>query len=164
MYLAENFLTIGPYFGDLGGSNWPNVPLHKKPIPLEKIFHQLLTNLTFAMSNGAMENVSLLDLPAFGHTIETLRMDLKKQFNWPIETNHAYLTQNQNLNMSSLFMEYKTLMEDWGQYMDQLDKHSNDGYFTNLMQKNKHLNFTRFIVADMNTFLFALSGNLHTYV
>ena len=163
LYISEYFIALGSYFGDLGESNWPHIPLHKKPTSLENDFNQLLTNITFIMSNGTLENVSLLDLPAFGSTVVTLRQDLKKQFTWPIETNHALLTQNSGLNMTNFFTEYKTLVEDWAQHMKGLGRSSSGGQFTLDMKKNKHLNFTRFIKKDMKMFLIALSGNKCTY-
>ena len=29
LYLAYHYAKLGPYFGDIGGSNWPHIPLHK---------------------------------------------------------------------------------------------------------------------------------------
>ena len=159
LYLANHNTMMGPYFGDIGGTNWPHIPLHKKPTALEEDFNQLLTNITFVMSNETLENISILDLPAFGSTIGTLRTDLKKHFNWPIETNHAVLINNPVLNLTNMFMAYKTLVEDWGQHMQLLRKKENASRFTLEMKNNKYLNFTKFIKADMKTFLIAISGN-----
>ena len=69
MLLANHNAMLGPYFGDLGGTNWPHIPLHKKPTKLEEDFHHLLTNITYVMSNKTLENVSLLDIPTFGSTV-----------------------------------------------------------------------------------------------
>ena len=95
LFLAYHHSLLGPYFGDIYGNEWPHIPLQKKPTSLEHNFNQLLTSITFQMSNQALQNVSLLDLPAFGSTIETLKMGLKKQFVWPIKTNFAILTSTQ---------------------------------------------------------------------
>ena len=159
LYVAEYFLKLGPYFGDLGGSNWPNIPFHMKQTSLEEEFNELLTNMAFVISEGTLRNVSLLDLPAFGSSVATLRKDLKKQFNWPIETNNAILTKNPGLNLTKAFAEYKNLVEDWGHHMKHLGKNSDKTYFTLEMKNNKYLNFTRFINTNMETFLIAISGN-----
>ena len=109
-----------------------------------------------------MENVSLLDLPAFGSTIGTLRQDLKKQFNWPIEISYATLKSNPSVNLSIISKSYKTLIEDWGYHMKKMDKsdeHKNT--FTQNMENNTYLNFTKFIQADMKTFLIALAGKVN---
>ena len=159
LYVAEHFLKLGPYFGDLGGSNWPHIPFRKKQTSLEEEFNELLTDLTFVISEGTLTNVSLLDLPAFGSTVATLRKDLKKQFNWPIETNNAILTKNPGLNLTKVFAEYKDLVEDWEHHMKHLGRYSDKTYFTLKMKNNKYLNFTRFINANMKTFLIAISGN-----
>ena len=157
LFLANHYTMVGPYFGDVDMQNWPHVPLHKEPTALEEDLHQLLTNFTFFLSNGTLRNISLLDLPAFGSTIPTLRKDLRKQFNWPIETNYAILKSNPEVN-GSIFTAYKTLMDDWGSHMEQLRKHGYAKNFTTEMSNNLHMNFTRFIKADMKTFLTAIAG------
>ena len=157
LFLAKHYAMLGPYFGDLDIQNWPHVPLHKEPTSLEEDFHKLLTNFTFLLSNGSVENISLLDLPAFGSTIVTLRKDLRKQFNWPIETNYAILKSNPEVTVS-IFTAYKTLMDDWGKYMEQLGKSEDANNFTPEMENNLYMNFTRYIKADMGTFLIATAG------
>ena len=158
LYLANNFLILGKYFGDTGGSNWPHIPLHKEPSPLENDFNQLLENITFMMSNKTLKNVSILDLPAFGTAIGTLRKHLKKQYDWPIETNYAVRRTNPDVNFKDIFMSHKTLVEDWAEYMEHQDKKDSEKYFTVEMKNNTHLNFTRFIKADMKTYLLTVAG------
>ena len=158
LLLANHNVMLGPYFGDLGGTNWPHIPLHKKPTKLEEDFHQLLTNITYVMSNGTLENVSLLDLPAFGSTIGTLRKNLKKHFNWPVETSYAIRTSNIGVNFNDIFTSYKNLVDDWGHHMKLLRKKDNLGQFTSEMKNNRFMNFTKFIEKDMKTFLIAISG------
>ena len=158
LFVANHFTMLGTYFGDLGGTNWPHVPLHKKPTTLEKDFNQLLTDITFVMSNKTLNNVSILDLPAFGSSVGTLRKDLKKHFNWPVETNHAILMNNLAMNLTHMFTEYKTLVEDWGQHMAKLGKKGDVSRLTQEMKSNKILNFTNVIDVNMKTFLIALSG------
>ena len=139
----------------------PGIPLHKEPNQLENDFNQLLMDITFLMSNGALKNVSLLDLPAFGSTITTLKKGLKKQFLWPIQTNFALhkIDSALNVSRSKILMSYKTLFEDWGNYMKQLDRNVNDKQFTKDMENNEFFNFTGFIKKDMKTFLTAIAGN-----
>ena len=158
LLVATHNVMLGPYFGDLGGANWPHIPLYKKPTKLEEDFNQLLTNITYVMSSGTLKNVSLLDLPAFGSTIGTLRKSLKKHFNWPVETNHAIRTSNTGVNFSDIFTSYKTLVEDWGHHMKLLRKKDDMGQFTSEMKNNRVMNFTEFIEKDMDTFLIAILG------
>ena len=163
LYLANNFLILGKYFGDTGGSNWPHIPLHKEPTLLENEFNQLLENISYVMSNETLKNVSILDLPAFGSAIGTLRKDLKKQYDWPIETNYAVRRANPNVNLKEIFMSYKTLVADWAEYMKHQDKKDSKDYFTLEMKSNTYLNFTRFIKQDMRTYLLTVAGNIKMF-
>ena len=163
LFLVHHHSILGPYFGDIDGNEWPHIPLHKEPMSLQNGFNQLLTNITFVMSNETLKNISILDLPAFGSTIVTLRKELKKQFLWPIKTNFALLKTNPAMNMTKIFMSYKNLTEDWAYYMDQLDNEKSANFFTTEMENNKYLNFTMFIKADMKTFLTAMAGNASTF-
>ena len=111
VFLAEHHSKLGSYYGDVNGNEWPHTPLHKRPTSLEEDFNKLLTNITFVMSNGTLENVSILDLPAFGSTIVTLKRGLKKQFIWPIKTNFALQKSTTVQNRSAILTSYKTLTE-----------------------------------------------------
>ena len=162
LFFAYHHGMLGPYFGDLEGNAWPHIPLHKDPISLANDFNKLLMDLTFEMSNGILKNISLLDLPAFGSTIGTLRKGLKKQFVWPIKMNFALLKSNHNVNKTSISTSYKTLTEDWATYMNQLGSNDYADYFTAEMKNNRCFNFTRFIKADMKTFLTSIAGNNST--
>ena len=142
----------------MDGNEWPHIPLHKDATPLEDNFNKLLTNIVFKMSNETLRNVSLLDLPAFGSTIGTLKKGLKKQFIWPIKMNFAILKTNPAINKTAISASYKTLTEDWGDYMYQLENKDYANYFTKEMEKNEFFNFTSFIHADMKTFLTVTAG------
>ena len=157
-YLAYHHLMLGPYFGDVDGNEWPHIPLYKEPTPLENNFNQVLMDIAFEMSNKTLRNISILDVPAFGSSIVTLRKELKKQFLWPIKTNFALLNSNPESSKKQISAAYKTLMDDWGYYMDQLDKKGYANHFTMEMKSNEHLNFTKYILADMKTFLTAIAG------
>ena len=150
---------LGPYFGDIDGNEWPHIPLHKDPSSLAEDFNQMLTNLTFEMSNGILANVSLLDLPAFGSTIATLKKGLKKQFIWPTKMSFAIFKNNPEVIKTRILESYKTLTEDWANHMDQLRKNRSFKHFTPEMKNNRFFNFTRFTNDDMKTFLIANSGN-----
>ena len=82
------------------------------------------------MSEKKHEKVSLLDLPGFGSTIGTLRKELRKQFNWPIEMNFAALKNNPRKNISSIFTSYKSLIDDWANHMKNLDNNNYKNTFT----------------------------------
>ena len=110
------------------------------------------------MSEKKHEKVSLLDLPGFGSTIGTLRKELRKQFNWPIEMNFAALKNNPRKNVSSIFTSYKSLIDDWANHMKNWDNNDHKNTFTGEMENNLHLNFTKYIKADMKTFLIANAG------
>ena len=144
LFLAYHHEMLGSYFSDVDGNEWPHTPLHRAPTNLEDDLNQLLTNITFQMSNGTLKNVSLLDLPAFGSTIPTLKRGLKKQFIWPIKVNFALLKLNPEVNKTKISASYKVLVEDWADYMYQLGKRDYAKYFTLQMKNNEYLN--RFII------------------
>ena len=152
-------LLLGPYFGDIGGNEWPHNPLHEDPTSLADDFNELLTKLTYEMSNGILKNISLLDLPAFGSTIGTLKKGLKRQFIWPTKVNFAILKSNPAVNRTTIFESYKSLTEDWLNHMEQLDKNHYSNTITLEMKNNRFFNFTKFVMADMKTFLTTISGN-----
>ena len=158
LFLAYHHEMLGSYFSDVDGNEWPHMPMHRKPTNLEDDFNQLLTNITFQMSNGILKNVSILDLPAFGSTIPTLKRGLKKQFIWPIKVNFALLKLNPEVNKTKISTSYKGLVEDWADYMHQLGKRDYFKYFTLQMKNNKYLNFTDVIKANMKTFLTTIAG------
>ena len=123
LFLAYHHLKLGPYFGDVDGNEWPYIPLHKEPTNLEYNFNQLLSNITFAMSNETLNNISILDLPAFGSTIGTLKTGLKEQFVWPTKLNFASLEINPSeQEKRNIPMVYKSLTEDWAEHMRQVYK------------------------------------------
>ena len=156
---GQHHALLGPYFSDAKGNEWPHTPLHKDPNSLENEFNNLLSEFTFEMSNGILKNVSLLDLPAFGSTISTLKIGLTKQYIWPTKLNFALLKSNPGVNVSTIMMSYKSLTEDWRNHMQNLGQLNSSKLFTSRMQNNQYLNFTQFIEADMKTFLTSIAGN-----
>ena len=119
-------------------------------------------DMTYAMSNKTLDNISLLDLPAFGSKIGNLNPKQKKEPNWPIETNFALWRSNSE-NLSQVFLQYKTLLGHWTNHMDRLYEPDKITNFTEVMEKNIFLNFTSIITAHMKTFLMAVTGTISKY-
>ena len=135
-WLVHHHLMLGPYFGDIDRNDWPHTPLHKEPTVLEDDFNQLMTNITFKMSNETLKGISILDLPSFGSTIATLRKELKEQFLWPTKANFATLGTIPAVEKTKISTSYKTLQEDWAYYMTRLNDKDYRKYFTSEMEKN----------------------------
>ena len=64
--------------------------------------------------------------------------------------------------LSQTFVQYKTLLEDWSNYIDKLYENDHDTSFTPDMESNIFVDFTRLINVDMKTFIIAMAGNFHT--
>ena len=64
--------------------------------------------------------------------------------------------------LSQTFVQYKTLLEDWSNYVDKLYEDDHDTSFTPDMESNIFVDFTRLINVDMKTFIIAMAGNFHT--
>ena len=113
------------------------------------------------MSNGKLEDVSILDLPAFASSIGTLEKNQKRESGWPTELNFA-ITYNseKQVNVSDVFSDYKILLEHWARYMERLNTEDTtyDEFYTEDMGDNKYLNFTEYLERDFRTFLLALAG------
>ena len=160
-FLAYHYSSLGPYFGKKNGHEWPQNPLGKEPTLLEKKFNKQLLEMTKIISRGKVSNVSILDFPAFGSKIGRLDKRHKRESNWPTEINFEILKVS-NKSLPSAFREYKILLSHWENYMDRVFKKDPHASFTPEMEKNQHLNFTKYIRADMETFLISLHGSLLT--
>ena len=111
------------------------------------------------MSGGLLEDVSILDLPAFASSIGTLERNQKRESGWPTELNFAILKTNEGANVSSVMAQYKVLLEHWNIYMEKLENpDDSEIYWTDEMSQNDYLNFTKYVEQDMKTFFMALSG------
>ena len=157
-FVAAHHSTLGPYYGDVGGHNWPHSSFVKQPSQSEIAFNLKMVQIIETMSNGKIKNVSLLDLPAFGSTVPWLEKNHRRLSNWPIEVNFEILKEIDG-NPLALFEEFKTLLDDWKNYLTMVFKNNPDAKFTRTMEKNKFFNFTRHIHADMKTFLVATHGS-----
>ena len=72
------------------------------------------------------------------------------------------ITLNHLSYLSQTFVQYKTLLEDWSNYIDKLYENDHDASFTPDMESNIFVDFTRLINVDMKTFIIAMAGNFHT--
>ena len=113
------------------------------------------------MSEGRLKNVSILDFPGFASSIGTLEKSQKREPGWATELNFAILKSQRDgiePNISDVFTKFKKLKEDWRNYMLRIDSSDYEDYWTEDMENNEYLNFTRFIKDDYKTFLTAITG------
>ena len=157
-FLAQHFATLGPYFGDLDPFNWPHSPFVNEPTQLELKFNEKMIQMTEIMSNGSLQDVSLLDLSAFGSTIAWLNRNHSRESSWPIEMNFEVLKRCKG-NCQIMVEEYKTLLDDWKNYMTMVIQNNPSPTFTPLMKKNGFFDFTKHIKKDLKTFLIAIHGS-----
>ena len=160
-FLANHYATLGPYFGDKNGNDWPHSPFVNEPTQLELDFNEKMMKITEIMSNGTLEDVSILDLPAFGSSVARFDKHHRIMSNWPTEVNFEIFKHNQKDRLV-LLTEYKDLLEDWENYMIKIFRNDSHASFTPLMEKNELFDFTRYIKADMKTFLLAMHGSFLT--
>ena len=143
---------------DTIGSHWFSSFYLDKLDEHELAFNEILMNMTFALSGGKLKNVSLLDLPAFGSTLDSF--DASNEFNyWPIQLNMEIYnrlmrsnnnTWSKNFAIDNIFT-FKALTDRWNLYMN--DFKASD--FPPSLQNNTLFNFTNHIKEDMSTFLAA---------
>ena len=124
---------------------------------MEEKFNHILTRITEVLSDGKLNGISILDLPAFGSKLDQLEKDHQTSPIWPTEINFA-LRNAVNGNISATFLLYKTLLDDWKQHMKTLHDTDPKDTFTHQMAHNEFMNFTQFIKEDMRTFLLAVAG------
>ena len=162
MYLAYHQSTLGYYLGNkISESYWPHNPLQNPPTSLELNIDHQFSKVTEVMSGGRLRNVSILDLPRVGAKITEIEISQKSVENSAIQTNFAIYNREKG-NLSSAFNQYKQLLGAWEKYMEKIDINDFVMNFTAEMKTNKHLNFTKFIADDMETFLLALAGSFLT--
>ena len=162
MFLANHYPNIGPYFGDKNGHDWPHSPLNQKPKHLELKLHEMMMKITEKLSNGTLQNVSIIDLPAFGSYIPHFEKGYKALSNWPTEVNFEIYKKNRRVDALTLFTEYKNLLEDWQKYMIKIYKKEPQENFTSLMENNKAFDFTNHIRTDMTMFLKVMHGSFRS--
>ena len=62
-------------------------------------------------------------------------------------------------NCQTMAEEYKTLLDDWKNYMTMVIQNNPSPTFTPLMKKNGFFDFTKHIKKDLKTFLIAIFGS-----
>ena len=158
MFLANHYSTLGPYFGDNFGHDWPHSPLLKKPSHLELAFHQLMTKIMEELTNSKIKNVSMLDFPAFGSMIGQMNINDKMKSNWQIEVNFEVL-KGLDGNPQEMFTLYKKLLDDWKSYLIKVRQKDPHAHFSAIMQNNPILNFTDYIKDDMKSFMMSIQAS-----
>ena len=114
--------------------------------------------MTDIISNGSLQDVSILDLSAFGSTIAWLNRNHNRESSWPIEMNFEVLKRCKG-NCQTMVEEYKTLLDDWKSYMTMVIQNDPRLSFTPLMTKNEFFDFTKDVKKDLKTFLIAIHGS-----
>ena len=139
-------------------NDWSLVPLqvsdkNKKPTELEMKINTVMEKITYHISGGRLKNVSILDLPGFGSMTDFNRRLSKEP------TNMALLKQwQENLDsgipnpFEDLFNEHYDLGSMWEKYM----ANPKETPFPPKMKSHNIFNFTKFILEDFETFLFAI--------
>ena len=156
-FLANHYPSLGPYFGNIEAQNWPHTPLKNMPTNLESEFNLQMMKITEIISNGSLENVSIMDFPAFGSKFAKLRLKHKIAPNWQTELNFAILQGN--YESSNLFKNYKKLILDWKSYMEKFALGDPMANFTPRMKNNQLFKFTDKIKDDLTAFLIATHGS-----
>ena len=142
---------------------WPWRPIGEaKPDKQELALNEYLMKMSLALSGGKLQNVSLLDLPAFGSILDffetedcnlpwSLQLNMEI-YNTMISNNSTWGRYNITKHITS---ECKALIKQWKKYMN--DTEAND--FPPEIQKNTLFNFTNYIKEDMQTFLLAYAAS-----
>ena len=119
-----------------------------------------MVKITTELSGGQLNEISILDLTAFGSKIAHFDKHQKQDPDWPTEINFGVLQSSKNVSLVST--KYKKLLDDWRNYMDAISSHDSEPKFTSEMESSTFLNFTSYIKSDMLTFLTAISGSFLT--
>ena len=160
---------------DLSNFYWPETPFNGTPFNIGKpdeigkldeqelAFNEILMNMTLSLSRGKLQNVSLLDLPGFGSTLDSFEADSFCQLPWSLQLNMAMFNRLMSLNNNTLSTDFYVVLNDeckalknlWKKYMN--DFKASD--FPPDIQNNTLFNFTNYIKDDMSTFLTAYAAS-----
>ena len=66
------------YISEQLNTKWPSRPFYYKPNGITLSLNKVLTNMALELSNGAWENVSILDVPGFGSMVNNFDTVIKK--------------------------------------------------------------------------------------
>ena len=141
---------------------WPSRPFKEgKPDEQDLVFNEILMNMTLSLSRGKLQNVSLLDLPGFGSTLDSFEATC--QLPQSLQLNMAMYNRLMSSNNNILSTDFYSVLNDecnalknlWKKYMN--DFEASD--FPPDIQNNTLFNFTNFIKDDMSTFLTAYAAS-----
>ena len=143
--------------------DWPWRPFGEaKPDKQDLRLNKYLMKMTSALSGGKLQNVSLLDLPAFGSDLdffETENCNLPGSLQLNMAIYNIMISNNntwsKNDTKNYITSECKALIKQWKKYMN--DTEAN--IFPPEVQTNTLFNFTNYIKEDMSTFLLAYSAS-----
>ena len=161
--LFQNESYIQTDFSNLHlDSVWPYIPFKEgKPDEQDLVFNEILTSMTLSLSRGKLQNVSLLDLPGFGSTLDSFEATC--QLPQSLQLNMAMYDRLMSSNNNILSTDFYSVLNDecnalknlWKKYMN--DFEASD--FPPDIQNNTLFNFTNFIKDDMSTFLTAYAAS-----
>ena len=108
LYLAYNFNRIFAFSEDFNDPQdsylgyremWGNnAPFYSNPDELVQAFIKYLVDFTAHLSNGNLENVSILELPSFGAMIDSLENDDCNTMPWSTQLNMAIYNKIKVIN------------------------------------------------------------------
>ena len=138
-------------------NDWSLVPMYpsdknRKPSQFETKINNVMEEITYHISGGRLKNVSILDLPGFG-SMTDFNQRLSSE-----PTNMALLKQWKEKDLKTpnpsedLFYEHSDLGSMWYNYVT----NSKEVPFPPTKRTHNIFNFTKFILEDFDTFVFAM--------
>ena len=91
------------YISEQLNTKWPSRPFYYKPNGITLSLNKVLTNMALELSNGAWENVSILDVPGFGSMVNNFDTVIKQGmgiFGGFSKTEVCGIPWNNQLNMA----------------------------------------------------------------
>ena len=178
MYYNKLFATKywESYISEHVDVKWPSNPLYYKPNGLILSLHKFLTNMALELSNGAWENVSILDIPGFGSMVNDFDSVIKQGLGiFSVKTELCGIPWNNQLNMAifnemaksyswsktwekTINTECLNMKKLWKKYMTTF----NATDFPPAISNNTLFNYTNSIKDDMSMFLAVYSASFQT--
>ena len=128
---------------------WPLEPLNVPPTEMESNIAQQMMKLTSLLTNGKVDNVSILELPGFGSTGEYAKVTDKKGIE--IFKLSAFVQAN-FAAMDCTLTDSKDLVEPWYNYSLYYGSDGLDGPLAPIPTETC-FNFTQNIIKDISTYL-----------
>ena len=182
MYYNKLFTTKywKSYISEQVDVKWPSYPLIYKPNGLVLSLNKFLTNMALELSNGAWENVSILDVPGFGSIVNDFDPVIKQSMDIIFsamfgKTELCGIPWNNQLNMAifnemakgyswsktwekTINTECLNMKKLWKKYMTTF----NATDFPPAVGNNTLFNYTNSIKDDMPMFLAVYSASFQT--